>query len=71
VVTVRSTVPAPALGEVAVHNVSELQATKTAALGPKLAAVPSTNPVPVIVTTVPPPSGPPFGLMEVIAGVFS
>jgi len=66
-----STVPAAPPGEVAVHEVAEEQLTALAAMPPKLAAVPSTKPEPVMVTTVPPTSGPPPELTALIVGTTS
>ena len=57
VVTVTSTVPVPA-GEVAEIEVALLTTTPVAALAPKCTAVAPVNPVPVIVTLVPPAVGP-------------
>jgi len=73
VVTVTSTVPADSEGEVMVQLVV-VQATAVAAVVPNLAVVepdPATKPVPVTVTTAPPPRGPAGGLMEVTAGIGS
>jgi hypothetical protein len=50
-----------------VQEVAEEQAAAVA-VAPKLATVPSTKPVPVMVTTVPPPSGPPIGVIDVTVG---
>jgi hypothetical protein len=66
-------VPAVPTGEAALHDVV-VQVTLEAAFGPKLTevvAVPATNPVPVMVTTVPPVSGPALGLMPVTLGIVS
>ena len=63
-VTVTSTVPVPA-GLVAVICVSELIVKLFAATVPKFTPVASVKPVPVIVTDVPPATGPPAGLMPV------
>jgi hypothetical protein len=69
VVTVRSTVPAASSGEVAVHEVVDEQLTEVPAVPPKLAVVePTTKLVPVIVTTVPPPTGPTPGVIAVTTG---
>ena len=57
VVTVTSTVPAPA-GEVAVIEVAELTVKLVALVAPNLTAVAPVKPVPVIVTDVPPAVGP-------------
>ncbi len=67
VVTVTSTVPAPA-GEVAVIWVSELTVNEVAAVAPNATAVAPVNPVPVIVTEVPPACGPLLGLTLVTVG---
>ena len=65
--TVTSTVPEPG-GEVAEHEVSEVQLA-VVPLVPKVAvAPPMTNPVPVIVTAVPPASGPLSGVTAVTVG---
>ena len=69
VVTVTSTVPATSAGEVAVHKVVEVHETAVPAVPPKLAVVePTTKLVPVMVTTVPPTSGPLLGEMAVMTG---
>jgi hypothetical protein len=67
VVTVTSTVPEPA-GEVAVTWVSETTVKPVAAVDPKLTPVAPVNPVPVIVTSVPPAAGPEVGLIPVTVG---
>ncbi len=68
VLTVRSTVPTSSGGEVTAQLVV-VHVTSVAPVGPKLAVVlPVTKPVPVTVTTAPPPSGPTFGLMAAIVG---
>ena len=62
------TVPEPG-GEVAEHEVSKVQLTVVPADPPKSTVVwPSTNPVPVIVTAVPPASGPLSGVTAVTVG---
>jgi hypothetical protein len=69
-VTVTSTVPVPA-GLVALQLVAEAQLTLVAAAVPKRAIVapgPVANPVPVIVTAVPPPAGPLAGATLVTVG---
>src|SRR5262249_17755362 len=64
-----STVPADPAGEVAVIDVAEATVTLVAGLDPNATVVaPATNPVPVIVTTVPPFSGPPPVLRAVTVG---
>ncbi len=67
VVTLTSTVPAPA-GEVAVIEVEETTVTPTAAVAPNVTAVAPDKLVPVIVTVVPPPPGPPVGEIDVTVG---
>ena len=68
-VTVTSTVPADAEGEVALHRVTVEQLAVVAALDPKATvAGPVTKPVPVMATTVPPPRGPATGVMAVTVG---
>jgi hypothetical protein len=63
VVRVTSTAPADSAGEVAVHDVVELQLKTAAGTPPNLAVVALTRkPEPVMVTTVPPPRGPAAGL---------
>jgi hypothetical protein len=69
-VTVTSTVPLPA-GLVALQLVVEPQLTPVAVLEPKrtvVAPAAGSNPVPVIVTTVPPACGPLVGLSAVTVG---
>ena len=66
-VTLTSTVPVPA-GDVAVIWVAELTVKVVAAVAPKITAVAPVNPVPVIVTVVPPDVGPDVGEIEVAAG---
>ena len=66
-VTRTSTVPLPA-GEVAVTWVAELTVKLVAAVAPKFTAVEPVNPVPLIVTVVPPVAGPDVGEIEVTAG---
>ena len=69
VVSVRSTVPADPLGAVAAQLVVDEQSTDVAAVWPKLAVVdPTTNPLPVTLTTVPPPRGPATGVIPVTSG---
>ena len=68
-VTVTSTVPDPA-GEVAVIEVpSELTETLEAVALPKLTVDPCVNPVPLIVTMVPPVAGPEFGDSSATTGM--
>ena len=72
VVTVMSTTPAEPAGDVAEHEVLDEQLTAVPALPPKATVdEPTTKPVPVIVTAVPPPIGPAFGLTEVTVGTTS
>jgi hypothetical protein len=68
VVTVTSTVPAEPAGEVAVTLVSLATVNDVAAVLPKLTAVAPVNPLPVIVTAVPPAIGPPAGETPVTTG---
>jgi hypothetical protein len=68
VVTVTSTVPAPA-GDVAVIEVAELTVTPVADAPPNFTAVAPLKLVPVIVTKVPPATGPPVGEIDVTVGV--
>ena len=68
-VTVTSTVPAEPAGEVALHWVTVEHVTAVAAEAPKNAdPAPTTKPVPVMVTTVPPTSGPAPGLTPEMVG---
>ena len=67
-VTVTSTAPAGATGDTAVIEVAEFTVTPVAATPPKLTVLPETNPVPVIVTEVPPAVVPLFGLTAVTVG---
>ena len=57
-VTVTSTVPAGTAGETAVIEVSATTEKLAAGVAPKLTCVAPVNPVPVIVTAVPPDEGP-------------
>ena len=71
VVRVTSTTPALADGEVTVQLVVDEQETAAGA-DPKLAVVdPTTNPVPVTVTTVPPASGPELGEIPLTTAVLT
>ena len=70
VVTVTSTVPVPA-GDVAVIEVALLTTTPLAALVPNLTVAPVRNPVPVMVTLVPPAVGPALGLTALTVGAAS
>ena len=67
VVTVISTVPVPA-GEVAVMEVAELTVKPAAFVAPNFTAVAPVKLVPVIVTLVPPATGPDVGEIEVTVG---
>jgi hypothetical protein len=67
VVTVRSTVAEPA-GLVAVIEVAELTEKVVAALVPKSTTLAPSRFVPVMVTVVPPATGPEVGLTETTAG---
>ena len=66
VVTLISTLPAPA-GEVAVRRVAALYVT-LAALVPNVTVDALVNPVPVMVTAVPPAAGPVAGEIQVTVG---
>ena len=69
VVTVTSTVPPVALaGEIAVIEVALLTVNEVAEVPPNLTAVAPVNPVPVMVTEVPPTAGPLVGEMLVTVG---
>ena len=67
-VTVTSTAPAADTGETAVIDVAELTVTLVAAMDPNLTVFPAANPVPVIVTEVPPAVVPLVGLTAVTVG---
>jgi hypothetical protein len=54
---------------VAVIEVAELTVTEVAAVPPNLTEEAPRNPVPVMVTLVPPAVGPAFGLTAVTVGV--
>ena len=70
VVTVTSTAPASAAaGAVAVILVALTTVTPLAAVAPNLTALARLRFVPVIVTVVPPPSGPALGARPVTVGV--
>ncbi len=62
VVTVTFTVPALSAGLVAVICVAELTVALPLLVAPKTTVAPEMNPVPVIVTDVPPAVDPVFGL---------
>jgi len=67
-VTVTSTVPAVSAGEVAVICVSVSTVNVVAGDAPKSTLVALVKPVPVMVTDVPPESGPDAGLIDVTVG---
>jgi hypothetical protein len=67
VVTLTSTVPVP-VGAVAVIEVAEFTVNVEAGVAANATAVAPVNPVPVIVTTVPPEAGPDVGEIPVTAG---
>jgi hypothetical protein len=67
-VTVTSTGPTAWAGDTAVRLVALLKVTLTAAVPPKLTVEALVNPVPVIVTEVPPAVGPEVGLSPVTVG---
>ena len=68
VVTVTFTVPALSAGLVAVICVAELTVTLSLLVAPKATVAPQMNPVPVIVTDVPPAVGPLFALTPETVG---
>ena len=68
VVTVTSTVPALPAGAVAVICVALLTVKPLALVAPNFTAVAPVNPVPVMVTVVPPPVGPDAGDTLVMVG---
>ncbi len=68
-VTTTSTAPAVWAAVVAVMVVSLTTVTPVASVAPKVTVAPLTKFVPVIVTAVPPVSGPLVGSMEVTVGV--
>ena len=68
VVTVISGVPTLSAGDVAVMEVALMTVKLVAAVEPKLTAVAPVRVAPVIVTNVPPPSGPAVGEMAVTVG---
>jgi hypothetical protein len=70
-VTVTSTVPAACNGEVAVIKVDETTERLLPATEPKWTALAPVNPVPVMVTAVPPTRGPTTGLTELTVGTSS
>ena len=68
VVTVTSTVPAEPGGEVVVIVLALTTVNGVAGVTPKVTAVAPVKPVPVIVTEVPPASGPAAGEMPLTVG---
>jgi hypothetical protein len=68
VVALTSTTPAGCAGDTAVSDVGELTVTLAAGVVPKLTAVVAVKFAPVIVTAVPPPTGPIFGFTFVRVG---
>jgi hypothetical protein len=67
-VTVMSTVPADPAGATAVICVAEFTVTLVAVVDPNLTVLPDENPLPVIVTVVPPAVGPAAGLTAATVG---
>ena len=67
-VTRTSTVPTTPAGEFAVIVVELTTTTLVAAFAPNATVDPEMNPVPVIVTLVPPPEGPEFGFTALTVG---
>ena len=67
-VTVTSTVPAASAGAVAVIDVAEFTVTLEAAVDPNLTVFPEANPLPLMVTDVPPAVGPLAGLTAETVG---
>ena len=68
VVTVRSTLPAEADGEIAVISVEDTTSKEVAAAAPNLTELAAVRLVPVIVTSVPPEIRPLVGEIEVMTG---
>ena len=68
VVTLTAACPAVPAGEVAVMEVAELTVKEVAAVAPKLTTVAPVKLVPVMVTTVPPATGPVLGAIDVMVG---
>ncbi len=68
VLTMTSTVPTAADGDRAVTWVAELTVYEVAPEGPKLTPVAPVKLVPVMVTEVPPASGPAMGLRAMTTG---
>ena len=69
VVTVTVTVPLACAGDVTVIDVADVTVTLAAAVVPKETEVVLVNPVPVIVTVVPPVAGPVAGEMPITVGI--
>ena len=67
-VTTTLTDPAVCAGVVAVIDVLPTTFTLVAAVPPRLTVAPARKPVPVMVTAVPPATGPAFGLIEATVG---
>src|SRR5262249_47513307 len=67
--TVTSTIPALAAGDTAEIDVSPFTVKPAAFVAPKRTAVAAVNPVPLIVTAVPPEAGPMVGDTPVNLGV--
>jgi hypothetical protein len=68
VVTVMSTVPATAAGAIAMMEVSEITLNVTAAVPPNETPVAPVKALPMIVTLVPPVTGPDVGVIFVTVG---
>ena len=71
VTTVTSMAPAVPAGEVAVSEVGEVTESEVAGTEPKSTALAPVNPVPVMVTEVPPARGPDRGLSKLTTGAAS
>lgn len=71
VVTVTSAVPTGAAGATAVIFVALVTVNELAGTAPNATLVAPVNPVPVIVTVVPPAAGPDFGLIRVRVGAMT
>ena len=63
--------PAVPAGVVAVIDVALTTDTPVADTPPTVTVAPETNPVPVIVTAVPPAKGPPVGLTDATVGALA
>ena len=66
--TVTSTAPGDSAGATAVIEVAELTVTLVPAVDPNFTVLPEANPVPVMVTDVPPAVVPAVGLTAVTVG---